>query len=192
MHSPLILPVARRSISSESFSPCRPPTIIDVQDIRPRDSTPVYKSSPTIFFFKASSLDLSHHATSRFNHANRSFFVPILALRWNPGKNWLRQRRDAVAKKGDRGVLGKEGIAEPDIKGEDGRAPQGKLSNPMDGDARPGRGAQDQGSRNALCALPSYTSGIQEMDPPASSRPRKISNFRNFIILATPHRITTA
>jgi hypothetical protein len=32
--------------------------------------------------------------------------------------------------------------------------------------------------------LPSYTSGIQEMDPPASSRPRKISNFRNFIILA--------
>jgi len=46
----------------------------------------------------------------------------------------------------------------------------------VDGDADAHR---NQGCRNALCALPSYTSGIQEMDPPAGSRPRKISKFRS-------------
>ena len=68
----------------------------------------------------------------------------------------------------------------------------------MDGDADLEETHRNQGSRNALCALPSYTSGIQEKDPPAVSRPRKIKIFATLsivvkvIILATPHRITTA
>jgi hypothetical protein len=49
----------------------------------------------------------------------------------------------------------------------------------VDGDADLEEAHRNQGSRNALCALPSYTSGIQEKkDPPAVSRPRKNSNFR--------------
>jgi hypothetical protein len=36
---------------------CRPPTIIDVQDIRSRDSTLVFKALPRSFFFQASSSD---------------------------------------------------------------------------------------------------------------------------------------
>jgi hypothetical protein len=94
MHSPLIFLVARRSISSESFSPCRPQTIIDVQDIRPQDSTPV--SQP--FFFQALSLDWSLITLPQKIqvYPNRHFFLPILALLWNPGKNWLVQRQDAI------------------------------------------------------------------------------------------------
>jgi hypothetical protein len=56
--------------------------------------------------------------------------------------------------------------------------PLGEAVEPHGWRCRPGRGAQDQGSGNALCALPSYTSGIQEMDPPASSRPRKSQIFK--------------
>jgi hypothetical protein len=101
MHSPLIL-LARRSISSEPFSSVDL-VLSSTQDIRPRDSTPVFQSSPTIFFSKPRpSICLITQI--------EAFFVPILALLWNPGKNWLVQRRDAVAKKGDRGVEGRKGL----------------------------------------------------------------------------------
>jgi hypothetical protein len=60
---------------------------------------------------QTSSFDLSHHATSSIQNPRKlRFFFPILALLWNPGKNWLSQRRDAGAQTGDRGVLGKEGM----------------------------------------------------------------------------------
>ena len=89
----------------------RPPTIIDIQDIRPRDSTPVFQSSPQHHFFFQSLVP--RFVSSRYlkiQSRKSKLFVPILALRWNPGKNWLVQRRDAVAKKGDRGVEGRKGL----------------------------------------------------------------------------------
>jgi hypothetical protein len=110
MHSPLI----PKSLA-EAFRPNRLSSTSALTDARYSSSgfnSRIPVLSNLNFFFQASSLDLSRHATS--NHANRitqiEAFVPILALLWNPGKNWLVQRRDAVAKKGDRGVLGKEGM----------------------------------------------------------------------------------
>jgi hypothetical protein len=78
--------------------------VLTIQDIRPRDSTPVFQSSPAPFFFQASSLDLSLHRITQIEA-----FVPILALLWNPGMNWLVPRWDAIAKKGDTGVEGRKG-----------------------------------------------------------------------------------
>jgi hypothetical protein len=68
---------------------CQPPTIIDIQDIRSRDSTPVYTVLRT-FFHASSSICPRIRAISRFRfktHGNHSLFFPILALCWNPGKN---------------------------------------------------------------------------------------------------------
>jgi hypothetical protein len=162
MHSPLILQ-ARRSISSESFSSCRPSArLIDVQDIRSRDSTPVLQSSPTPIFF------------------NPRPSICLITLRQDPNSR----------KSGIEGYYGRRD-AEPGMKGEDGSAPQEKLSNPMDGDAD--LEDRKQGSRSALCVLP--TSGIQEKwipgEQPASEN-LKFSNLLKLIILATPHCITTA
>jgi hypothetical protein len=72
---------------------------IDVQDIRPRDSTPVFQPSAPFFFSEPRpSICCRIHATSRFKlTVITAFFVPILALLWNPSKNWLD-----VAQKGDR------------------------------------------------------------------------------------------
>jgi hypothetical protein len=71
-----------------------------------------HRSHP--FFFQSLVLFVSSrfmlpHQESRSNPRKSQVFFPILALLWNPGKDWLVQRRDAVAKKGDRGVEGKKG-----------------------------------------------------------------------------------
>jgi hypothetical protein len=91
--------------------------------IRLQDSTLVLQSSSPVFF-QVSSLDLS----SRHIKSSRKSWFPILALLWNSGKNWVTQRRDAVAKTGGRRE-GRECRAKHES--EDGRGPQGKSLSTM-------------------------------------------------------------
>jgi hypothetical protein len=78
-----------------------------------------------------------------------------------------------------------KGIAQPDMKGEDGKGLQGTPLSTMFSDVKYGRGAQDQGSRNALCGLPRL---VYLWDPggasPAVSWPQKFQNFTIFVISA--------
>lgn len=124
MYSPLILQV-RQSISSESF-------FVDLLTSSTLNIFVLgiqlsYYSPPHPFFFQVSSLDLS----SRHIKSSRESWFPILALLWNSGKNWVRQRRDAVAKTGG-SREGREGRdCRAKHEGEDGRGPQGKSSSTM-------------------------------------------------------------
>jgi hypothetical protein len=187
MHSPLILPVARRSISPES-------SFVNLCSLRrPRYSFSrfnsrlkvIYRTAPTHFFFKASSY-LSHHDSSCLKnqdptHANHGFFFPILALLWNPGKDWLVQRRDAVAKKGDRGVEGRKGCRARH-EGRRRQVPLGrKLSSPMDGDVDLEEAHRSGKKESPVCVSPripplgSRTIGSSGKKP--ASKIRKISNL---------------
>src|ERR1700677_400885 len=101
MHSPLIpnspQPFVRIILR-------RPPPLSS-PDIRPQDSTPVFTPLPPNFFFKPRpSVCRRSHKSKLFFSNSRSPLESRLELAW------LVQRRDAVAKKGDRGVLGKEGM----------------------------------------------------------------------------------
>jgi hypothetical protein len=191
MHSPLILPVARRSILSES-------SFVNLcSHRRPRYLSSGFNSRiPAPFFFQILSLDLSNHDSHylKINHANHRFF-PIFVLLWNPNKNWLVQRRDSVAKNGDRGVEGRKGWRARH-EGRRLQAPLGrKLSSPMDGDVDLEE-AHISGKKECPVCLPSHTSGIQEKwitrRAAGLSGKFQISESSQLIILAMPHRITTA
>jgi hypothetical protein len=60
-------------------------------------------------FFQVSSIDLSPSRYLKIQVHSNHGSLPILALLWDPGKNWVLRRWDTVAQRGDRRVLGKKG-----------------------------------------------------------------------------------
>jgi hypothetical protein len=80
----------------------RPQSIIDAKIFVLGIQLP-YSSPPHRFFFKPSSLNLflnSRYLTIQTHGNNGFFFLPILALLWNPGKNWLRATSGRRSSKG--------------------------------------------------------------------------------------------